>query len=368
METNKYRFRSSIALVYNDDNNMMHFFKTNTRESIYLKLNQNLIYLFRQFDGYASIKEIANKNNFDLNTLVQLIEFLNTKNILIKVDEDYIDYDINYRLINLLEDYAISTGQINSILNTLAQKVVLIVGMGTAGSYIVDMLCRSGIKNFIIVDDDIVDITNLHRQNMYFENDVGKLKIDCIERELKKIYDDVNIIKISKKLDIDFFNDFSYDISLAINCADFPSVDYTSKIISYYCMKKNIPHIIGGGYNLHLTLVGQSIVPHKTACFECFHVKLDEINGKFTQDIRKLERKNRKIGSFTPLCAISASLSALDAFKILCGFEDKLTNASKRIEFKLRNLDFEIINIPKYDNCKLCLEEDFNENSRNSNK
>lgn len=242
METNKYRFRSSIALVYNDDNNMMHFFKTNTRESIYLKLNQNLIYLFRQFDGYASIKEIANKNNFDLNTLVQLIEFLNTKNILIKVDEDYIDYDINYRLINLLEDYAISTGQINSILNTLAQKVVLIVGMGTVGSYIVDMLCRSGIKNFIIVDDDIVDITNLHRQNMYFENDVGKLKIDCIERELKKIYDDVNIIKISKKLDIDFFNDFSYDISLAINCADFPSVDYTSKIISYYCMKK-IYHI-----------------------------------------------------------------------------------------------------------------------------
>ena len=70
-----------------------------------------------------------------------------------------------------------------------------------------------------------------------------------------------------------------------------------------------------------------------------------------------LHRENRKIGSFSPLCTLSASLSSIEAFKILCELDEFLLNTSKRIEFGLRSMDFNIINIPKDDNCTICAKD-----------
>ncbi|MFW2608510.1 ThiF family adenylyltransferase, partial [Aliarcobacter butzleri] len=112
----------------------------------------------------------------------------------------------------------------------------MIFGLGAVGTWIVDMLARDGIKEFILVDDDSVDISNLHRQDFYFEDDINKKKLDVIEIKLKQLDSRINIKKIFKKLDYDFFNDFNEKFDLAINCADYPNVDTTTKIIASECM------------------------------------------------------------------------------------------------------------------------------------
>ncbi len=356
---NIYRLRSSVALVYSD--NELNIFKTNVRENIFLKINyKNIIQLLQLFDGHTKLTDIIKQcDDIDENTLISLVQFLNNKYVLIYVDKEYpLELiETKYRIINFLEDYCKSSGEVLHKISLLNNKRVLIFGLGAVGTWIVDMLARDGIKDFILVDDDSVDISNLHRQDFYFEDDINKKKLDVIEIKLKQLDSRINIKKIFKKLDYDFFNDFNEKFDLAINCADYPNVDTTTKIIASECMRRNIPHIVGGGYNLHLTLIGQSVIPYKSACFKCFDTKLNKINEPFTHNLKKLHRENRKIGSFSPLCTLSASLSSIEAFKILCELDEFLLNTSKRIEFGLRSMDFNIINIPKDNNCTICAKD-----------
>jgi molybdopterin/thiamine biosynthesis adenylyltransferase len=353
-----FRLRASVALVYKD--NVLNLFKTNVRENIFLEINYDeIIDLLFKFDGQNSIEKISIEENIEVEILIDLVNFLNKKNILIEVDKKYPAklVEEKYRVINFLEDYCYKTSKVINKIFNLKNKKVLIVGLGAVGSWIVDLLARDGVENFIIVDDDIVEISNLHRQNLYFEEDIGKYKVDCVEEKLKQINKNIKVIKIYKKLTKDFFDDFDYKCNLIINCADFPSVDFTTNVIGKYCMKSNIPHIIGGGYNLHLTLIGQTVLPYKSACYKCFDTKLKAINEIEIKGLKKLHREKRKIGSFPPLSTIAASVSELDAFKILCELDDYVVNSSKRIEFRIKEMDFEIMQIPKDNICEECTKE-----------
>lgn len=127
-----------------------------------------------------------------------------------------------------------------------------------------------------------------------------------------------------------------------------------SRIIAEYAMKYKIPHIVGGGYNLHLTLIGQTIIPFETACFKCFGNALNELNNVELKNVRKLHRENRKLGSFSPLSGIAASLASLDAFKVLIGKNEFLQQVNRRIEFNMVQHQLNIIDIPRNPDCEWC--------------
>jgi tRNA A37 threonylcarbamoyladenosine dehydratase len=350
-----YRIRSSIALVH--VNNQLEMFKSNLRESLKIKIeNKNIINILSLFDGKINVRSISDiiplENKDDL---FNLIEFLNSNNILIEVDQPYPNdiFLLKYRLINLIEEYFTKTSDVLKCLENIQNKIVMVVGLGAVGSWVVDSLARIGIKQFIIVDDDKVDLSNLHRQN-YFFNDIGKYKVDCIENNLNAIFNDIKCLKIHEKIGENFFNRYPISSDLVINCADYPSVDETSYIIGKACMKTKTPHIIGGGYNLHLTLIGQTVIPYETPCVKCFDTELKKINMKELDGVKKLNRPNRKVGSFGPLCSLSASITAIEAFKVLINQYQKLVTTGKRIEFRIKEQDFFNKIIPRDVNCEWC--------------
>lgn len=350
-----YRLRSSIALVYT--NNILDFFKTNLRESIKIEINYpNIIEMLLLFDGCHTTSDILKSNPFfDEKEFVDLVVYLNNNYILIEVDEIYSqDLILNrYRTINLLEDFFKKTSDIIQTLERLSNKSVMIVGLGAVGTWVIESLVRLGIKKFIVVDNDKVEVSNLHRQNLFFYDDIGSFKVDCIEKNLKSI-SDCSFTKIYEVLDDDFFDRHKIITDLIINCADYPSVDITSNIIGKACMDLNIPHLIGGGYNLHLTLIGQTVIPYQTPCVKCFETALNKINDGQLNGVRKLKRLDRKIGSFGPLCAISASVTAIEAFKVLIGSYNTLVTTGKRMEFRVKEQDFFIKEIIKDEHCSWC--------------
>jgi molybdopterin/thiamine biosynthesis adenylyltransferase len=350
-----YRIRSSVALVKIQD--QLEMFKTNVRESVIIQIEfQNIIELLLLFNGEMTVAEIYDKNPiFERHDFIDLILFLNENNILIEIDAVYPSdlIEDQYRLINLLEEYSKKISDVLKSLKYIESKSVMVIGLGAVGTWVANSLARSGLKNFTLVDDDKVELSNLHRQDLYFHEDIGRFKIDCVEDRLKDI-GDVKIIKIYEKLDINFFKKHMLSCDIVINCADYPSVDFTTNIIGEACMEKEIPHLVGGGYNLHLTLIGQTVIPGKTACIKCFDNALRKINELDLIGVRKLQRPNRKIGSFGPLCALSASLTAIEALKILINKYHCLVNVGKRIEFRVNEQDFFIQEIPRDINCEWC--------------
>ncbi len=73
-----------------------------------------------------------------------------------------------------------STGQ-----GQLLQKTVLVIGLGGTGSAAANLFARLGIKKLIIIDRDIIEISNIHRQLLYDYDDIGKYKAETAFKKLK---------------------------------------------------------------------------------------------------------------------------------------------------------------------------------------
>ena len=108
-----------------------------------------------------------------------------------KLTSDQIDRykgQINLKKINI-------QGQIK-----LRNQKVLIIGAGGVGSPSVMYLARSGILSFGIVDYDIIDKSNLHRQILFDYNDVGKKKILVTKKKIQRIDKNIKIKIYDKKI------------------------------------------------------------------------------------------------------------------------------------------------------------------------
>ena len=100
-------------------------------------------------------------------------------------------------------------------------KTVLIIGLGGVGSYAVEALVRSGISNLIIVDNDTISLSNLNRQLMTYHSNIGKFKTDEIEKRIKDINPNANIIKITEFIDMNNINKlFEYKIDYVVDACD----------------------------------------------------------------------------------------------------------------------------------------------------
>lgn len=350
-----FRLRSSVALVRSGK--ILEFFDSNERIAIRIEIEYNLIVpLLQEFDGQKTVVEVSNKYpGLDLSELEDIIIFLNKNYLLVEVDLTYSEseYGSRPRLYNHLEGFFCKTSEVMTSVSKLDAKKILVIGLGGVGSWVVQSLAAVGAKHVYLMDDDVVEISNIHRQDFYGESDIGRYKVDSISEKIKKRYGyEYNSIK-AKLVNIESFQSFDYD--LIINCADWPSVDETSRLVSTYCMPRDIPHVIGGGYNLHLTLVGQAVIPGMSACFMCFEKFFAKENSRELFGVKKLYRESRKIGSFGAVCAVSASITALESMKLLLGIPiDRISILNKRLEFNLATMDFSSVDVPLSSRCGKC--------------
>lgn len=106
-------------------------------------------------------------------------------------------------------------------LEKIKQKRVLVLGIGGVGGYVAEALVRSGISKIVIVDYDIVDITNINRQIIALNSTLGKKKVDVLEQRLKDINPELEI----KTFDL-FFDSKTKDkildnnLDFIIDCCD----------------------------------------------------------------------------------------------------------------------------------------------------
>jgi len=219
-------------------------------------------------------------------------------------------------------------------------------------------LVQSGVCRFVLIDPDVVEASNIHRQFGYCENDIGRFKVDVIAERLKAIDDKVRVEVHKMPLQDGLLESLNLRrIDLVVNCADKPDVDTTSKWVGVYCFKRNIPHIVGGGYNLHTSLVGQTIIPGTSACIRCFEKSLAEENNVDVSKVRKLARPNRKIGSFGPMCALVASMTSMEALKIVTKHISP-ANINRRGQFDVLTMELEYKTYGRRQDCELCCGKD----------
>ena len=139
--------------------------------------------------------------------------------------------------------------------NKIKSKTVAVVGVGGVGGYAVEALVRAGIEDIIIVDYVVVDITNLNRQIIAFQNNIGMYKTDVIKERINNINPNCNVTIINKKLDEFNLNLlFENKIDYLIDACD--TVKVKEQLI-IECINRNIKHIscMGTGNKLNPELL-----------------------------------------------------------------------------------------------------------------
>ncbi len=122
---------------------------------------------------------------------------------------------------------------------------VAIIGVGGVGGASLESIVRSGINNIIIVDKDLVDVTNLNRQIISLTNNIGIPKVDAAESRIKLINPDCNVIKLNIFLDSSNMDElFKYDIDYVIDACD--TIDTKVSLIKE-CINRNIKIISSMG-------------------------------------------------------------------------------------------------------------------------
>src|SRR3989338_4972766 len=113
----------------------------------------------------------------------------------------------------------------------LKKSTIAIVGLGALGTNSAELLARAGIGKLLLIDRDVVELSNLQRQSLFNENDVGKPKALAAKEHLKKINnevefnvfaDDLNHENIYRMIPINDFknNKIIKNIDIILDCTD----------------------------------------------------------------------------------------------------------------------------------------------------
>lgn len=130
-------------------------------------------------------------------------------------------------------------------LDKLKNSTVAVFGIGGVGSYAVEALARAGVGKLVLIDNDLIDVTNINRQLIATTNTVGKAKVDVAKERVLQINPNIAVTTYQKFFDETTKNELvSPTYSYIIDCID--SVDSKVDLIET-AQKMNIPIISSMG-------------------------------------------------------------------------------------------------------------------------
>lgn len=360
----RFRLRPSVSFVPLSLKGTYQFFLSDIRQSFNMAFADELyIQILSELDGRRSLYQLSREYNLtskQLDGLMALLEVLTNKCVI----EDYAvvavrESDPFRRVKTFIANY-IPYHSVDAAWERLAHSHIVVIGAGGVGSWVVSSLAQMGIRTFTILDDDIVKSHNLNR-SLFTKGDIGSLKTEAVERMLSgRKWEYYSVTSIHEKLEnperlIELLKDCTSEQTVLINCADYPSVSHTSAIINEVAYALDLPFIIAGGYNMHLSLVGPTIIPGKTPCFHCISHGMEQLKVPEIEGAERIVKEHRNLGNLAPLAAISSSFVTNETLKLLLKSPRvKPTMSGKRGEFNFFTKKLSLEEYRRWDECPCC--------------
>lgn len=147
----------------------------------------------------------------------------------------------------------------------LREISILVAGCGATGSHVLELLVRMGVREVLVVDPDIVELSNLHRTSLFKEEDVGSPKAKVCARRATEINSEVSIKPFVDMIDQSNVLKFVKTVDFVFDGLDSM---YSRLILNDAAVQLGRPLVYGGVEGEYGT--AYLIVPHRTACLSCF--------------------------------------------------------------------------------------------------
>jgi len=214
---------------------------------------------------------------------------------------------------------------------------VCILGVGGLGSLTAPYLAAAGVGKITLVDDDEVDISNLHRQLIYAERDVGKAKVEIAQKKLTAINQECCIETIDKRLNSSELQSVIQNVDIVLDGTD----NFESRFVANAaCFELSKP-LLSAAVNQYFGQISFFDFSEGSPCYSCLYPDVGSDNNNCSEN-----------GVLGPVAGIIASWQALHALKYLLGIEVESLHRLMLIDM-LSGLNRNIV-IQKDKNCDVC--------------
>lgn len=189
----------------------------------------------------------------------------------------------------------------------LAHAHALIVGVGALGSQIAELLCRAGVGRLTLVDPDVVDITNLQRQCLYGEADVGRPKVLAAQARLLQINAGTEVVAHCTEFDARFLRETGLPDDVGVLLDGLDQLD-TRLMLNALAQERGIPYVYGAALGMEGCCF--AVRPGQGACLHCL---LQSPSAHMSQASCAMA------GVLGSTIAVTAALQCAEAIKILVG-------------------------------------------------
>lgn len=222
----------------------------------------------------------------------------------------------------------------------LGSSTAVVIGCGALGTHALSFLVRAGVGKVKVVDRDVVEISNLQRQTLFDENDVGRAKAKVAEERLRRVNSEIEVV--GEVIDLTYANIMGVlrGATVVVDATD--NMD-TRFLVNDACVKMGIPWVYAGAVGV--TGMVMPVVPGGP-CLRCVFPTVPQPGELPTCDT---------VGIVNTLPAMVASLEVTEAFKIMQG-EDP----SKDLAFlDIWQGDIQRIKVKRNPRCECCGKRNF---------
>lgn len=219
----------------------------------------------------------------------------------------------------------------------LMDAKVTVVGAGGLGTPILTHLVAMGTGHVTVVDRDIIELTNLHRQTLYSDTDIGLAKVDAAASRLRGLNPGVDVKTMPVSVNRRSARSVVSGSDVVIDALDSVDARYA---LNEACIDADIPFVSGGA-------VGTSgqvfvVIPQQTACYKCAFPGLDED-----------QMPSCGIEGVNPaILSIIGGVEVAEAVRILCGMSP--ATLGHVLHVNIATADFIRIRMERVAECPTC--------------
>ena len=219
----------------------------------------------------------------------------------------------------------------------LLRSRVAVIGLGGLGTVSSLYLTLAGVGQLRVIDQDTVELANLHRQILYAPEDLGYPKVEVAAKRLSRMNPTVKVEPVAENFNADNAKKLLSGVDCAVDGLDNMRSRY---LVNRSCAKWGIPYVFGAAIGVEGNL--SVFQPPETPCLECF---LPDVDDAFMEgcDVR---------GVLGATAGIIGSMQAMETIKVLTGMGSTLKGKLMICDFA--DMYFSTIDISRRPGCTAC--------------
>lgn len=214
----------------------------------------------------------------------------------------------------------------------------LIIGAGGLGSPASMYLAAAGVGHLVIADHDVVDLSNLQRQLLHHDRDIGRNKVESAQQTLNTINPDIRVSTIPQTLQGEGLGNEVRLADVVLDCSDNFATRFA---VNRACVEQRTPLVSGAAIRMEGQLAVFDSARENSPCYHCLYKEGEEEDQTCSGN-----------GVLSPVVGIIGSLQALEALKVILSIGETL--AGRLVIFDGLRHEWRTLTLKQDPDCVVC--------------